>query len=74
MTLKACLQQRPRGIGRLTHRGLRAVCIAGRHPQTGALAEWHRASDTLENLDPQALLRAEAFTLALLRRIDESGG
>ncbi len=57
-------------VSTLTARGLRAVCIAGRHPQTGALAEWHRASDTVENLDGDALLRAKDYTLALLRRID----
>jgi hypothetical protein len=57
-------------VSTLTHLGYRAVCIAGFDPHTGGLPEWHQRTDTVDNLDPDALLKARNFTRAFLKKID----
>lgn len=57
-------------VSTLTHLGYRAICIAGYDPSTGGLPQWHQREDTLENLDPDCLIRARDFTFALLNKID----
>jgi len=54
----------------LRNRGYRALCIAGRDPQTGTLPRWHRADDTAETVSPAALARATEFVLEMLREMD----
>ncbi|GAB4506252.1 MAG: M28 family peptidase [Anaerolineales bacterium] len=39
-------------------------------PPGGVLTEWHRPTDTVENLDADVLARSEAFLWALLRELD----
>jgi hypothetical protein len=58
-------------VSTLTHLGYRAVCISGYDRQTQALPQWHQLTDTFENLEPAALLKARDYTLALLRAIDQ---
>ncbi|MBN2387755.1 MAG: M28 family peptidase [Anaerolineales bacterium] len=56
-------------IGLLRQAGHEALCLMG-HDARGNLVNWHRTSDTLENLEPGTLERAAGFTLALLKTID----
>jgi len=57
-------------VGLLRPRRYEAICLMG-HDEKGNLIHWHRLSDTLENIDPEALRRAAAFTRALVQKIDE---
>ncbi|HMB21314.1 MAG TPA: M28 family peptidase [Anaerolineales bacterium] len=57
-------------VANLRNRDYKAICIAGYNAK-GYLPNWHRLSDNLENIDPRALSRANDFTLALLREIDD---
>ncbi len=59
-------------VGTLRRAGYRALCIAGRDPATGTLPHWHRADDTVDSIADQALERAAAFVLAILRELDEN--
>jgi len=49
----------------------RAICLAGYDTQ-GYLPNWHRLTDTLENIEPETLSRAACFTWALLQTIDQA--
>jgi hypothetical protein len=60
-------------VSTLTYLGCRAVCISGYDRQTHALPQWHQLTDTFDNLDPAALLKARDFTRALLQAIDQQG-
>ncbi len=53
----------------LTAAGCRSLAIIDFTPE-GALPNWHRPSDTFENIDPQVLDRTEQFVWALLKEID----
>jgi hypothetical protein len=57
-------------VGTLRRAGHRAICIAGRDPATGTLPHWHRADDTVDTIDGQALERAADFVLAMLHELD----
>lgn len=57
-------------VGTLRRKGYRAICIAGRDPQTGVLPHWHRADDTVETVSAEAMERAVRFVTALLEEID----
>jgi hypothetical protein len=46
-----------------------AICIAGYNAQ-GYLPNWHRVSDTLENIEPETLSRAAQYTWTLMNTID----
>jgi hypothetical protein len=56
-------------VANLRNKGYKAICLAG-YDAKGYLPNWHRLSDNLENIDPQALSRANRFTLAFLHEID----
>ncbi len=56
-------------VAALRSRGYQAVCIAG-YNEEGALPNWHRLSDNLENIDPDTLSRAARYTWELLQEID----
>jgi len=49
--------------------GLRVLTLVG-HRRDGVLPEWHRRSDVMENVDPQAVERAELFLWELLQELD----
>jgi hypothetical protein len=49
--------------------GLQSLGFIGLRPD-GALPEWHRLTDTVANVDPDAVQRAETFVWELLREID----
>ncbi len=53
----------------LTAAGCRSLSIINFTPE-GALPNWHRPSDTFENVDPRVLDRTEQFVWALLQEID----
>lgn len=60
-------------VANLRHRrGYQAICIAG-YDENGMLPNWHRVSDTLENIEPETLSRAAGFMWALMGAIDEKG-
>jgi hypothetical protein len=59
-------------VSTLTHLGYRAICISGYDPSTGGLPQWHQREDTVENLDPDCLIKARDFTFALLKKIDSA--
>ena len=50
----------------------RAICIAGRDPQTGSLPHWHRSDDTIDTISTETMERATKFVIALLKEIDGS--
>lgn len=52
----------------LRRRGYWAICLAG-YDEKGFLPNWHRLSDTLENIEPDTLSRAAHFTWALMQEI-----
>jgi len=56
----------------LRQRGFRALCVAGRDPQTGILPRWHRPDDTPDAVSETTMLRAADILCALLRALDES--
>jgi Zn-dependent M28 family amino/carboxypeptidase len=51
------------------HRGLRAITLCGL-TREGELPHWHQATDTVENIDREALARNFAFMRELIERID----
>ncbi|MCC7207575.1 MAG: M28 family peptidase [Anaerolineae bacterium] len=55
-------------IDRYGYRGL----MISSYNQEGYLSNWHRVTDTLENIEPATLSRAARFTWALLGEIDQS--
>jgi hypothetical protein len=52
-------------------RGLRAITLCGL-TREGELPHWHQVTDTVENVDREALVRNFAFIRELLERIDGS--
>jgi len=50
--------------------GYRAICLAGRDPQTDSLPYWHTCEDTLEHVSAAALGRAAEFVWEMLQEID----
>ena len=52
--------------------GFRVLTLLALHD--GAPGEWHRPTDTVENVDPDVVARSEAFTWALLHEIDGQEG
>jgi hypothetical protein len=56
-------------IANLRRRGYKAICIAG-YDENGILPNWHRTSDSLENIEPDTLSRAARYTWALIHEID----
>jgi hypothetical protein len=61
-------------VGTLRRKGYRAICIAGRDPDTGTLPHWHRPDDTINTISPQVLERAVEFVAALLHELDRKAG
>ncbi len=57
-------------VSNLRDHGYAALLISSHGPD-GWLAHWHRATDTLENLDRAGLERAATYTWALLQTIDD---
>jgi hypothetical protein len=52
--------------------GMRVLTIIG-FGRDGSLPEWHRMSDSLENIAPDVLQRCETFLWELLQAIDQQG-
>lgn len=52
--------------------GFPSLGFIGLRPD-GGLPEWHRRTDTVANMDPDAVQRAETFVWELLREIDAAG-
>jgi hypothetical protein len=57
-------------VATLRKHGYQALCLAG-YDDNGMLANWHRLSDRLENIQPEVLGRAAGFTWAMMQEIDE---
>jgi hypothetical protein len=53
----------------LRGRGYRAICIAGRDPQTGILPRWHRPDDTPEFVSEETMSRAADILCAMLKEM-----
>jgi hypothetical protein len=53
--------------------GFRVLSV-GAHRRDGVFPEWHRPTDVVENVDPGAVERAEAFLWALLQEVDRQAG
>jgi acetylornithine deacetylase/succinyl-diaminopimelate desuccinylase-like protein len=58
-------------VANLRHRGYKAICVAGYNDE-GHLPNWHRVTDTLENIEPDTLQRAACYAWTLLQEIDAS--
>lgn len=56
-------------VGALRGRGFRGLCIVG-VGEDGWLQNWHRASDTVDNIDPGGLERAARFAWAMMQDLD----
>ena len=54
----------------LSVRGYRAICFAGRDPETGILPRWHRIDDTYDSVSERTMLRASEILHAVLKEID----
>jgi len=57
-------------VSTLRNHGYNALCLMGYNEQ-GYLPNWHRLSDTMENIDPAMLERTARFTWELLKTIDQ---
>ena len=55
-------------VATLCKQGYQALCLAG-YDENCMLANWHRLSDRLENIQPEVLGRAAGFTWALMKEI-----
>jgi hypothetical protein len=58
-------------VANLRRRDYKAICVAGYNDE-GHLPNWHRISDTLENIEPDTLNRAACYAWALIQEIDAS--
>jgi hypothetical protein len=58
-------------VSTLRNNGYNALCLMGYNEQ-GYLPNWHRLSDTMENIDPTMLERTARFTWAMLKTIDQT--
>jgi hypothetical protein len=56
-------------VGALRGRGFRGICLTGIDAD-GLPANWHRESDAVGNIQPEALERAARFGLAMLQTLD----
>ncbi len=56
-------------VSTLRNYGYEALCLMGYNEQ-GYLPNWHRLSDTMENIEPEMLERTAAFAWELLKTID----
>ena len=56
-------------VGALRIRGYRGLCLAGVGPD-GWLANWHQASDSVENIEPAGLEKAARFAWAMMEALD----
>ncbi|MCI0396363.1 MAG: M28 family metallopeptidase [Chloroflexi bacterium] len=56
-------------VANLRHHGYKAICLAG-FGDDGYLANWHRLSDNLDNIEPETLERAARYTWALMQEVD----
>ncbi len=54
----------------LRGRGYRAICIAGRDPQTGVLPYWHRREDLPETVSEETMERTADILCAILREME----
>lgn len=57
-------------VGTLRRSGYRAICLAGRDPQTGTLPRWHRPDDTADTVSVDFMARAAGLTMAILEALD----
>ncbi|MEZ0395920.1 MAG: M28 family peptidase [Anaerolineales bacterium] len=57
-------------VSTLRNHGYNAICLMGYNEQ-GYLPNWHRLSDTMENIEPATLECAASFTWELLQAIDK---
>jgi acetylornithine deacetylase/succinyl-diaminopimelate desuccinylase-like protein len=57
-------------VATLRKHNYQALCLAG-YDENGMLANWHRLSDRLENIQPEVLGRAAGFTWNLMKAIDQ---
>jgi hypothetical protein len=57
-------------VGTLRRKGYRAICIAGRDPETGTLPHWHRSDDTVVTVSDEFMARAANLAMALLEGLD----
>lgn len=53
----------------LRARGYEALCVAG-YGADGMLPNWHRVTDTLDNIEPDTLQRAARYIYALMQALD----
>jgi hypothetical protein len=56
-------------IATLRREKYKAVCVAG-YNEEGALPNWHRLSDNLDNIEPETLSRAARYTWEIVNEID----
>lgn len=54
----------------LRQRGLRAICICGRDPETGVLPRWHRHDDTAATVSESTMKQAADIVHTLLEELD----
>lgn len=57
-------------VGALRGRGYRGICLAG-VDEYGWPPNWHRATDTVENIEPAGLETAARFALGMMQVLDE---
>jgi hypothetical protein len=57
-------------VGCLRGRGFRGLCLVG-VGKDGWLANWHRYSDNLDNIEPEGLERAARFAWAMMQTLDQ---
>ncbi len=57
-------------VGTLRRKGYRAICIAGRDPESGTLPHWHRPDDTADTVSAEFMGRAADLVTALLHALD----
>jgi hypothetical protein len=57
-------------VGTLRRKGYRAICIAGRDPETGTLPHWHRPDDTADTVSAEFMGRAADYVLEFLKGLD----
>lgn len=58
-------------VATLRKHSYQSICLAG-YDENGMLANWHRLSDRLENIQPEVLGRAAGLTWQLLKELDTS--
>lgn len=56
-------------VAALRRRGYRGICLVGLG-EDGWLPNWHRLTDTSENIDPEPLETAATFAREMIQHID----